>query len=66
MNNHNIVHPRHGPKLHLGEHEGEEVHQPLHDQSIVGAVVSVKRRSRLSRIREAGDIMHSMLNNFLR
>ena len=30
------------------------------------AAVSVRRRSRLSRIREAGDIMNNMLVNFLR
>ena len=30
------------------------------------AAVSVRRRSRLARIREAGDIMYNMLANFLR
>ena len=30
------------------------------------AAVSVRRRSRLSRLREAGEIMNNMLANFLR
>ena len=28
------------------------------------AAVSIRRRSRIARIREAGDIMHNMVNNF--